>query len=54
MSIVRLLYCTKSITQNIRGVTEILLRAAQRMLGSFMRLLEQCLRTIVLRGVHCK
>ena len=32
-------YCTnKSVTQNIRGVTEGLLRATQRMLGSCMRL----------------
>jgi len=38
---------TKSVTQNIRGVTERLLRAAQRMLESRIRLSEQCLRTIV-------
>jgi len=42
-------YCAKSATQNIRGVTERVPRAAQRMLGSYMRLLEQCLRTIVLQ-----
>jgi len=38
---------TKSFSQDIRGVTERLLRTAQRMLGSCMRLLEECLRTIV-------
>jgi len=38
---------TKSVTQNIRGVTERRLRAAQRMFGSCMRLVEQCLRNIV-------
>jgi len=36
---------TKSVTH--RSVTERLVRAAQRMLGSCMQLLEQCLRTIV-------
>jgi len=38
---------TKSVEQNVRGVTERLLRAAQRMLGYCMQLLEQCLKTIV-------
>jgi len=33
---------TKYVTQNIRGVTDRLLNAAQRMLGSCMRPLEQC------------
>jgi len=36
---------TKSVTQNIRGVLERLLRAAQRVLGSRMRLSELWLRT---------
>jgi len=35
---------TKSVTQNIRGFIEKLLRAARRVLGSHMRLSEQWLR----------
>jgi len=38
---------TKSVTHHIGGVTERPLRATQRMLGSCMPLLEQCLKTIV-------
>jgi len=39
----------KSFTQNIRGITERLLTAAQRMLGSCLWLLEECLETIALQ-----
>jgi len=41
---------TKSVTQNIRGVTERLLRAAHRMLGICMQLLDECFITTVLQA----
>jgi len=40
------IFCRRSIIQ-IESVTERLLKAVQRMFGSCMRLLKQCLRTIV-------
>ena len=49
-----LFHCrTKSVTQNIRSFIERLLRAAQRVLGSHMRLSEQWLRTTGINGVEC-
>jgi len=43
----------KSVTQNIRGFIERLLRAAQRVLGSRMRPSKQWLRTTDLDQLSC-